>query len=202
MTIRTTTTRGITMKLKKRPCKLGDSINCRTEKHGDEPVPAFDIPVIDILLDAEELNELLGDEHADKALFNTRGRTREPMFRQFNPFTLKDKFKESSVTLHLGLAEKSIALKDVTLAKLKIEPLAGGLTNLSVQVQCHPKLNGEVELVMEFMGREIHAALEIGERIEKADKQRDLALGEAGDDEENEKPKSRRRGNGHQPTAQ
>lgn len=54
-----------------RPCQLGTSINTRTEMHGDESVPACDIPLVGITLDAEELGALLGDPTAHRALYRT-----------------------------------------------------------------------------------------------------------------------------------
>ena len=57
------------MKLKKRVAKIGPSINTRTEKHGEENVPAIDIPLSSIMLTGKELGRLLRQETAAEDWF-------------------------------------------------------------------------------------------------------------------------------------
>jgi hypothetical protein len=59
------------LSLGKRPCNLGGHINVRSETHGDSTVLAADLTIDGIMLEQDELCDLLGDEHAAKALFNT-----------------------------------------------------------------------------------------------------------------------------------
>jgi hypothetical protein len=166
------------MLISKRPCKIGTSINTRTEKHGDEDVPACDIPLVGIMLQAEELNALLGDQNAHKSLFAKAkgGAPQEPLFRQLKPFVLRDRFEDGAVTLTLGLNGDEIEFDDVTLARVTLEPRTGGLTELSVQVQCSPPVE-DMARAIAFLNCDADAEIEFGKRAEPAKrKQKDLGL--------------------------
>lgn len=103
-----------------RPCKIGPSINTRTEKHGDEDVTALDIPIESVMLEANELNVLLGEPHAHNALFNGGTSPPEPLLRMIRALKLKDKFEDCTVTLLLGLNLERIELANVKLAKVEL----------------------------------------------------------------------------------
>jgi hypothetical protein len=124
------------LSLNKRSCVLGAGVNGRSQLHGDEDVPACDFTIGNVMLEKEELNELLDDKYAHNALFNTRGKLCEPMFRQFNEFSLKHKYEKSYVTLWLDLAETVIKFADCKLARIRLSPQTGGMTELTLQVQC------------------------------------------------------------------
>jgi len=139
-----------------RGARLGSSINTRVEKHGDEDVTAFDIPLDEIMLDAGELAALLGEPHAHTLLFDTSNIPHEPIFRMLKDFRLKEKIDSADVTLFIGLERVPIKFTDVKLARISIEPMVGGLTRLAVQVQCTPNLESKVlGLLFEKLGAEI-----------------------------------------------
>lgn len=167
----------------RRPCKIGSSVNTRSEKHGDEDVPACDIPLDGIMLEAEELNTLLADPGAHRALFSKprNGAPQEPMFKQLKPFVLVDKFT-GSVELTLA-GQVVLELEDVTLARVRIEPQVGGLTMLSLQVQCAPPVE-DMAHVIGFLNSTADVSITFGKRVEKAArKQKDLELGFGSDGE-------------------
>lgn len=114
-----------------------DNVNLRPENHGDDIVPAVDIKLSGIPLNKVELNTLLGDKHAHDCLFNTAkaGSIVEPMFKQFQAFKLKDKFEDCSATMSFGLAEDGYELDDVKITGVSLEPLAGGMTAMTVTLQ-------------------------------------------------------------------
>jgi len=178
------------LSISKRPCRLGPSINLRSEKHGDDDVPACDIAIEGLMLEPEELNALLEDPNAHKAFFakagnGKAGKLTEPMFRQLKAFVMRNKF-EGGAVLTFGLTEREIDFGEVKLAKLTLEPMVGGLTSLSLQVQAHPDERGMGEL-MSFLNREIDAAIEIGARAEKGKRaQQDLPLSTFGEGEQTE----------------
>jgi hypothetical protein len=158
---------------------IGSSINTRSEIHGDENVPALDIPLSAIMLSATELNALLQEPYAHEALFNERTNPRalvEPLFKQLHPLKLKDKFEESSVTLIVGLNRKAVTLNDVKLAKLTLQPLVGGLTALKLTVQCTPTLDDSITTLLAFMNHDADVEITIGERVAPAQKQSELPL--------------------------
>lgn len=160
----------------KRPCKIGPSINTRTEKHGDESVPAMDIPLTAILLDKHELNELLGDPHAWDCLFVERkGKPAEPMFaKSLKPFAVVGKFQECRASLWLGLKPELLELADVKLAKLKLEPSTGGMTALSVTVQS--PCEESAARLLQFLDSQIDVALDFGDAVAGEEEQPELEL--------------------------
>ena len=190
--------------LTNRPCRIGPSINARTEKHGDDDVQAFDIPLAGLMLEKEELNAFLGDPYAYDALFNhhrSNGKADEPIFKKFRPLVLRDKFEEGEVVFTVGMGSEEIRLKGVKLAKVTLDPQVGGLTLLSVQVQCTPSTE-TIAKVLPYMNHEIEAEVTFGKKIAKSEKQRELPINGFGEGEQPEqgegKPKSRgRRKNGH-----
>lgn len=194
--------------LNKRPAKIGAAVNTRCEKHGDEDVPACDIPLVGIMLEAAELNALLGDPYAHTALFNHRPGSQldEPIFRKFNPLRLRDKFEEAEVVIYAGLEPKEIRLKAVKLARVTLDPQVGGLTELALQVQCTPETETIGELLA-FMNHTVDVVVSFGKTATKGEKQSELPLNSFGDGESKEPaaetPKRGRRRNSHdQPSIQ
>lgn len=176
--------------LRKRLCKIGTNINVRTEMNGDQPVPACDIPLKGVMLKKDELNALLGDEHAYDALYLDVDGTPEPLFaKHFKPFALLDKFEGADVSLQLTDSEDAVELEDVKLANLKLEPQVGGLTSLSLQVQATPD-SEDMAAIIAFVDTQVHAAIAFGKRSEKDKRQGELPMGEHdpekkdGDDED------------------
>lgn len=173
--------------LRKRLCKIGTNINVRTETHGDQPVPACDIPLKGVMLSKAELNTLLGDEHAHDALYLDVDGTPEPLFaKHFKPFALLDRFEGASVKLALADNDDELELEDVKLANLRLEPQVGGLTALSLQIQATPTSEAMADVIA-FVDTQVHAAIAFGKRSEKDKRQKELPMGEHGDpDAENE----------------
>lgn len=120
-----------------RACQLGSSINLRIEKHGDDDVPACDIPLGGLMLNHAELGALLNDPKAYTMLFHTDRGHPEPAFPQIQNLVLRDKRVGANVTIRIQTSgpAKSIELKDCKLKDLTLAPLSGGLTALAVKVQ-------------------------------------------------------------------
>ena len=174
--------------LDKRPARIGGSMNSRTEKHGDEDVPALDIPLEGLMLTKEELNALTGDPYMHDALFSHRsqGKLDEPILRNFRPLVYREKFEEGQVLLRVGLgADIEVDLKDVKLARVTLEPQVGGLTACSVQIQCRPTAETVAQL-WPYMGHEVDAEVTFGKKSAKGEKQAELPLNSFGKGEEPE----------------
>lgn len=171
--------------LTKRPARIRNSINTRVEKHGDEDVPACDVPLEGIMLEREELNALLDDAYAHDALFNHRsqGKADEPIFRKFKPLVFRDKFEEGEITLHVGMGQEQIELKGVKLARVTLDPQVGGLTELSLQVQCNPSTD-KIAQLFTYMNHDVELEISFGKKSEKGGKQKDLPLNTFGDGEQ------------------
>lgn len=176
-----------------RTCKVGPSVNSRTEKHGDEDVPACDIPIQGMMLTHDELEALVPGAH--KAFFAKQRGTDfydlTDLAKLLRPFKFVDKFEGASATLQLGIDGKEITLdKDVKIAKLVLDPQTGGMTELSITLQTTPTTDVMAE-VFAFMNREITADVSFGKKAEaKKKKQPELALdhgaGEQDADDEEE----------------
>lgn len=132
--------------LTQRPAQIGPSINVRTEKHGEENVPAVDIPVTDIFLDKDEFNGLMQDEDAHDAFFTEdRGKQLEPRFQGIAAISLSDKFTGARVTIKRnGPDAENVVLKPAKISKVKLEPQVGGLTLVSFTVQGNPSDHTDV----------------------------------------------------------
>lgn len=166
--------------LRSRLCKIGTNINVRTEKHGDQPVPACDIPLKGVMLSKLELNTLLGDDGAYDALYRDVEGTPEPIFaKHFKPFVLSDTFEGASVKLQLSDVKDGleVELEDVSLNALKLEPQVGGLTALNVQVQAAPD-SDDMSTIIAFVDAQVHAAISFGKRSEKDKRQKELPMGD------------------------
>jgi len=157
----------------KRPCKIGSSLNGRTEHHGDESVPGADLTVSNILLEKEELNQLLESESAWKSLYKS-GKMPEPMFPKLVAFKFRDKFEKSACTLYLGLDNEKVTLNGIKLSKITLQPMPGGLTALSVQIQCTPDAD-QVGLIMTHLDSDGACSIRFGKIVTK-DVQPELPL--------------------------
>lgn len=184
------------LRITPRACQLGASINTRTEKHGDEDVPACDIPLAGIMLDESELNALMGDPYAHRALFTDRKGHAEPSLPQIEALTLRDKLEGATVTIVLSTTGKGteLVLGNAKLKGLTLQPQSGGATSLSLKVQVSGDEVAHTvgELVAHLNG---HITCEIsGATAEqtKTSQQQDLPINTFGEGEapaQSEKPK-------------
>lgn len=177
--------------LTSRPCQIGSSINTRTQRHGDEDVPACDVPLVGIMLTAEELGELLGDKHAHKAFFDTKGNRKDPMFPQLESFALKHKFENANVRIVVNLLNAEEAtLSGAKISKILLTPRAGGLTEMACTVQNTLEDSENVNGLLEHLNRDAQVEIadaEIAkEKPAKAAKaaQQDLPINTFGDKEQ------------------
>lgn len=158
------------LNLDTRPATLGPSLNTRTEKHGEEDVPAHDITITGILLSRDELNALLAPADAHAAFFDTTEPMAHPRFRGLKPFVMSDKFEDAQVTFLLGMNRKRVALANVTVKKLRLEPQDGGHTMLTVQVQAKSEQIGkDLPLLISRLNQGIEIEIEAGDATEDSD---------------------------------
>lgn len=133
------------LELSKKHATMG-VINNRLEKHGDESVTAFDIP-LEMLLDTDELEQLA--PRASKWLFNDNRGALEPAFPQFESVTLKDAIDAKGACIAIGAGDKpyEIEFEDVRLKGLTLTPLPGGHTQLSLKLQIRPESKHLAKLI-------------------------------------------------------
>lgn len=162
-----------TLDLHLRPATLA-AVNTRTERHGEEDVPACDLTLEGILLKPKELDALL--PHATAGLFTAEGTLPVPAFPQVKPLQLLQRFEGAQVTVAFGTTgdRTALVLHDVKLAKVRVEPLRGGESALAVQVQT--PLPDRMQELLERLGHEVHVAITGGKPAVKPEAQGALPL--------------------------
>lgn len=179
------TKRNNVLTLDTRPAKIGAHINTRTEKHGEDDVPACDIPLAGIMLEAHELDALVGDG-AFAALFRKSVAPQpefdEPAFPSLRALVLREKFAACAVTISVD-ASDLIELDDCKIRRVKLQPLAGGMVELAVQVQATPYADQIAALVAALNRPVTLHTLTFGKVAEKSDKQPDLPMDHGQSDE-------------------
>lgn len=127
------------MNITARACQLGASINTRTERHGDEDVPACDIPLAGLMLNEDEVIALVGNEECAHAFFREGAEGDVPALPELHPFYLAAKLEGAKVTIAIVPAGKTEAVElELPGCKLKgiaLTPLAGGFTETACRVQ-------------------------------------------------------------------
>lgn len=145
----------------KRGAQMG-RINNRIERHGDEGVTAFDIPLASIALTDGELNALLADIRAHDRLFTRDGTGLvSPSMPQINALRLAHKLEDVAADLHIGLAETTLRFQG-TLASITLEPQTGGMTLMSAKLQTIPDIAVQAPLLLKFQEHEISVELRGG----------------------------------------
>jgi hypothetical protein len=170
-----------TLTLDRRPGELGKSLNGRTEMHGDESVPACDVTLSGLLLAREEIDALLGRGSYSQIFTNRMNSgmsTPEPsdfVRKSKTPFELDGKFEDCRVVLYVGMDLDELVLDPCDIAKIKYEPQVGGLTHVSVQVQCTPDSDIAAELFA-HLDTEVECEVRFGKIAVKDSKQRELPI--------------------------
>lgn len=187
--------------LRERPCTIGGSINTRTQLHGEEKIPACDIPIEGVMLTQPELDKLLGAGTHARWYVKGKGGAIEPAFPDVHELKLSVKFKECAVTMTLH--GKTHTFADCKLGKLVAQRQVGGMTWLGMQLQTTDEID-----VRAAVNADIRAQIAFGSRVMPNDAQQELALneGEADDEADDaDKPKAKAKkakGNGkEQPAA-
>jgi hypothetical protein len=151
------------LKLKEQVAAI-TSVNLRTEKHGDKPVPACDIGIhFDSpakVLDSFEkgLSEAMYAPEADAGnqtrVPGTGDGMDGPRFR-FNgvisAFKIKKEWPGYKAKIEWGDIATSLDMdiSDIKVCKIQAEPKDGGTCGVSLQMQCHPQKDqyGDLALI-------------------------------------------------------
>lgn len=174
--------------LTQRSCMLGPSINIRTEKHGEEDVPACDIPLGGVMLELKELCALMNNPAAVGLFIKLEGRN-EPAIPQIENIVLKGKRIGATVkiTVQTTGPDKVLTLEDCKLKSITLAPMSGGLTAMALKVQT---AGDHVPAVVGLLTAHLngHVVVELGDSTleEKSSKQAELPLNTFGEDDEAE----------------
>lgn len=150
--------------LAKRDCKVGNNIQFRTQGKGTEDTTtAGDIGLMDIMLSADELGELLEEVHAHRGLFVSRkGKPDRPLlWPHVTMLPFKGKIESATVVLFTGVDGKGeIKLGVCRLKNIKLEPKEGGLTAMRCLVQSVPTLDKRITSLLEHLSGGIQVSIE------------------------------------------
>jgi hypothetical protein len=173
----------IMLNLPRKPCTLAAHINARTQKNGEEHVPFMDFK-LSMLLTAKQTASLTGESHIAEAWFKTEdGVLSDPLLKDWAPYRMKGKFKDSLCVLVVGVNAKEINLGPVTIKGCTFEPVDRGSTQLTCTVQA-PITNKTNEVFL-WMGHTIDAKLQFGEeQLDDAQEKLELEGGGEDDDED------------------
>lgn len=146
----------MSLKLGQRTCQIGPSINSRTQKAGQNDVPALDIPLSQIVIDSNNLDALLLEEGAWDRLFiePVDNKPIAPVFPLLAPLRFREKIGNVNLTLIIG--SHQLALEKVTLASVTLELQEGGMCHLSFTLQCLTEQVGDdLRVLVEHQNKQV-----------------------------------------------
>lgn len=187
--------------LSRRECRVAGKHSGNTVEKDGVTLRTLTFELTEIELDATELNCLLGEPHAHRALYNARRDGGiEPFLKCIKAIEFDKSIEGTHVTLHLGKGGE-IAFTDCKLTRVKFVLGADrGITHLSAKVTTAPTLDETLAELFEQFGEPAECEL----RAEPPTAQQDLPLANRfgeGEQPETGKRKSVRRGNGRRPAA-
>ena len=156
-------------------------INNRLQRHGEESVTAFDVPLSSIALEAEELNALLGIPRAHDALFSKGldGKSPQPTFEDVDPLVLTYKLEDVRAEIYVGMKDEKLTFTAAKLTDIRLEPQPGGMTLLSLKLQIVPDIAKQAPKLLQWQDHDVSVELSDGRRAVKAKEQGELAVGAA-----------------------
>lgn len=169
-----------------RPCHLSNAMSTNTEKHGNEDVPAIDLGIDGVILNAADLDSLLG-LGAHKAFYITPRSEELPKIRfpHLGPLKLEPKFENATVRLTVGIDGDEIGLEGCKVSGLAITLAEGGLSSLAFKVRATPESDTVGDLFVHLNSK---ARIEVlgASKVQAKEKKRQagLPLGEGGDEDE------------------
>jgi len=180
------------LNLDQRTCTLGVKSTTDGKEVDGEEVKLLTLVLEEVMLDARELNILLGEPHAWNVLFNTGRVPIEPYLKALKTLELKDPVNDASVDLLFGLDRIAVSFAKVKLSKIKLELRLGGEAALSCKLTATPDLDETFAQMLEHLGTQIECQM----RFEPGGQQQELPLNNFGEGEQppvSDRPKRGRR---------
>lgn len=165
-------------------CKMG-KISINLEKHGEEEVIVFAIPVTGAMLPADldsddPANLIAGDPHFTRSVFNDNKGFLEPMPWVRSPIRIPEKYEGAQVSIKLP-SDEVLEFEGARIGNIETMPMAGGMVSVDFQVQLHPELDRVNLLLQEYQHHEIGiSVLDAKVALKKSKKQKELPLQQPG----------------------
>lgn len=157
-------------------CKIG-KISNNLEKHGDEDVTEFNLPVFDLILTNEQLGELYGDPYTHRSWFNINGGLQQPMdwLKAASPIGNDVIFEGIEATIRLP-SDEELEFSNCRAKDFQFTGVVGG-TELTFKLQLCPGLGRENLLLQEYQNREVRLSIADAKiALKKKGRQKDLPL--------------------------
>lgn len=149
------------MFIDKAQCQMGKYSN-NLEKHGEEDVLAWTIPIVGVLLYAHQLEVLLHDSHGSEAFF-VRAKDdlleARPWTTYADPVSLTEAYDGVAVEMKLGeevISFERCRIKDLTLGRF----FQGGVTQVDFKLQIAPGLDRVNLLMQEYQNKPVVLTIE------------------------------------------
>jgi hypothetical protein len=183
------------LKLEDKVCRFG-KISNNLEKHGDDWVTAFTIPVSGLMLTKEELNQFMRDKYCHAAWFDTKAGMTQPQGwwgEEF--FPISQSFEAEGLTIIVSgdrtlefeaeEAEDQDDEDDVgrpacEITKIRLTPQVGGHTEMAFSLSLRPDVGKKNLMLQEHQHREVKITLVDAKASEKNARQGQLPMGAPG----------------------
>lgn len=155
-----------TLDIDLRPAKAGNQINANGQKHGEDTVTAFYIPVHSLMLSKNEANILAGDPTWWSRHFNELpGKPAEVLDADNfdTKCSFKHKLEKARVRIVHSLANEEIEFTACKLSKIKLQPQTGGLTAASMMIETVPTLDARAAALLGQLDHEINIEIRSAE---------------------------------------
>lgn len=155
-------------------CKPG-KISNNLEKHGDDEVVVFAIP-ISAVVDEATANAIAGDPYFTRSIFNDNKGFLEPMSWHRQPIAFPEKYEGAVATFRL-MSDEDLEFSDARIQGIEALGQPGGMVRVDFQLQVQPGLDRENLLLQETQHHEIRLSIfDAKVALKKNAKQRNLEL--------------------------
>jgi hypothetical protein len=152
-------------------------ISNNLEKHGDQDVPAFSIPITGLMLSKEQLCTLMRDKFVHQSWYNNKRDLQEPMDWCKNVTIKLDEHYDGATVAFKLQDDTVLEFQNCKLGNIIPNATLGGLTAVDLQIQLIPGLERENLLLQEYQNREIKLSVSGAKvALKKGSKQQELKL--------------------------
>lgn len=156
-------------------------ISINLEKHGEEEVIVFAIPITGAMLPAnlqadDPANAIAADPHFTRSIFNDNKGFLEPMPWVRSPIRIPEKYEAAHVSIKLP-SDEVLEFEGARVGDIELMPTPGGMVATDYQIQLHPELDRVNLLLQEYQHHEVTITVHDAKvALKKKSKQKELPL--------------------------
>jgi hypothetical protein len=179
-----------------KPCTLGGKVITSGDGEGDTREELVKFGLSGIMLNAKEIDRVLGSGAHGRLFVQHKGEDIKPAFGDdVNELSLAHRYVDCVVTLSLD--SDTVTLPAAKITKVVLQPQIGGMTWMGLEVEAPIKLADGYEEIGNHAGLKIAAHLQFGTKPVLDKRQKSLPLGEGkdtGDDDQDDAAEAKPRG--------